>query len=325
MPRASIIIPAFNAETYIFDTIESILSQSYQDYEVIVVDDGSTDGTAKAVQSFNDKRIRYFYQPNSGKPSVPRNHAIRQSQGEYIFVFDSDDIMLPGKLERTVKALDEAPSAGLAFTNFACIDENDAIINDDFLAPNLTLRDLPKTPISDGAYLIAQKVALKGLVKSNFPGTSGVALRRKVTEQVGLFDEDVKNADDAIMWQAVASQFDFVFIPEVYHHYRIRSGSISLRKIEKRAAGIIGALEKMKQFHHDDDEALQVLDGKIALCFFQAGYSCFTQYKFSEARRFFKNALKKSPNIKTTLYLLASYLPKQLVSTLKTIKQTARI
>eukprot|EP00163_Fabomonas_tropica_P004942 TRINITY_DN14413_c0_g4_i1.p2 TRINITY_DN14413_c0_g4~~TRINITY_DN14413_c0_g4_i1.p2 ORF type:complete len:326 (-),score=26.71 TRINITY_DN14413_c0_g4_i1:158-1135(-) len=323
MPKASIIIPAFNAEAYIRETIESILSQSYTDYEVIVVDDGSTDRTADVVKSFSDDRIRYFHQHNSGKPSVPRNYAIRQSRGDYIFVFDSDDIMLPGKLERTVNVLDEAPSAGLAFTDFACIDEAGSVINESFLANNRTLHNLPKTPAPHGALLIDQEVALKGLVKSNFPGTSGVALRREITEKVGHFNESVKNADDAIMWQAVASQYDFAFIPEVFHHYRIRSGSISLRKIEERAQGIVGALETMKQFHQGDKAALKALDEKIARCYFDAGYSCFSQYKFADARAFLKNSLRIDPQFRTLKYLLASYCPKQVVSLLKTVKHAA--
>lgn len=325
MPKASIIIPTYNAEAYIRGTIESILSQSYEDYEIIIVDDGSTDRTADVVHSFSDDRIRYVHQNNSGKPSVPRNHAIRLSRGEYIFVFDSDDLMLPGKLERTVNVLDDNPSAGLAFTDFSCIDEQDRVTNPSFLANHQTLHNLPKTPVSHGAFLINQQVALKGLVKSNFPGTSGVALRKEVTDKVGYFDEDVKNADDAIMWQAVASQYDFVFIPDVFHSYRIRSGSISLRKIEERAAGIIAAVEKMKQFHLNDKNALKTLDEKIARCYFDAGYSCFSQYKFSDARTFLKKSFRINPQSRTLKYLLASYCPKQLVSFLKNVKRTASI
>lgn len=109
MPKASVIIPVYNGGDYIGETIDSILSQSFHDFELIIVDDGSTDDTADVIHGFRDSRIRYFHQPNSGKPASPRNNAIRKSEGDIIFIFDSDDIMLPGKLATTVQCMELAP------------------------------------------------------------------------------------------------------------------------------------------------------------------------------------------------------------------------
>ncbi|MTI98614.1 MAG: glycosyltransferase [Marinobacter adhaerens] len=325
MPKASIIIPAYNAEQYIGQTLRSILGQSFEDFEVIVVDDGSTDQTARVVNEFNDARIRYFHQANSGRPAAPRNRAIRECLGELVFIFDSDDIMLPGKLATTIKCMDQAPEAGLAFTGFACIDEQGSVINPSFLAAYSTLAGLEKEPVGNNAFLIRARTALRGLAASNYLGTSGVAIRRHVFDVVGGFDEDVRNSDDFLMWQAIASRFNLLYIPEIYHQYRVRSGSISLRSIEDRAPGLIACIEKMKQYHLDDPTALKLLDKRIGRYHFESGYSYFSQYRMNEARKAFLRALLKQPSRKNLFYLIVSTLPARVVSQLKQLKATGSI
>lgn len=320
MPKASVIIPVYNGGDYIGETIDSILSQSFHDFELIIVDDGSTDDTADVIHGFRDSRIRYFHQPNSGKPASPRNNAIRKSEGDIIFIFDSDDIMLPGKLATTVQCMELAPGAGLAFTGFACIDETGTIIDPGFLEKNRTLQQLPKRPVTDQAHLIASRAALRGLAASNYLGTSGVAIRRDVFDTVGYFDEEVRNSDDFLMWQSIAHQYDLLYIPRIFHHYRVRSGSISLRNIEERAPGLIACVEKMKQFHSADPDALRLLDERIRRYYFEAGYSCFTQYRLSEARSWLLEALKKKIDQPALFYLCLSLLPASLISQLKQLK-----
>ncbi|WP_190294907.1 glycosyltransferase family 2 protein [Marinobacter sp. R17] len=324
MHRISIIIPAFNSQDYIAETIDSILEQSFNDFEVLIVDDGSTDKTADIIGGFDDPRIRYFYQDNSGRPSIPRNRAIREAQGDVIFIFDSDDLMLPNKLRDTLTALDSQPTAGMVFTGFACIDEAGEVINSDFLAPYETLQRLTKIKISDDAWLIESKTALQGLARSNYVGTSGVAIRRDVFDKVGLFDEDVRNADDFIMWQAIASQFDLIYLPAIYHQYRVRSGSISLRSIEERAPSIIKAIDKMKSFHQHDQTSLAILDGKIARYYHEMGYSYFKQYQLGKARQAFRSARRIKPNNDSLFYMLMSYLPAPAIQWLKKIKPQNR-
>src|SRR5690606_3082381 len=115
MPKASIVIPAYNAGAYITRTLDSILSQSLEDFECLVIDDGSTDNTAELVNSYQDQRIRLFRQANSGGPAAPRNVGLENARADYIFIFDSDDIMLPDKLKITVAALDAHLDVDMAF------------------------------------------------------------------------------------------------------------------------------------------------------------------------------------------------------------------
>jgi glycosyltransferase involved in cell wall biosynthesis len=109
----SIIVPAYNAAAFIGETIESVLGQSYSDWELTVIDDGSTDQTAAIVAAVKDKRVRVVRQANSGVARA-RNNGLLAAQGEYLVFLDADDLMTPGFLELRVRALDEHPAAGFA-------------------------------------------------------------------------------------------------------------------------------------------------------------------------------------------------------------------
>ncbi|MEP3560934.1 MAG: glycosyltransferase [Marinobacter sp.] len=323
MPKASIIIPVYNVEDYIEQTLNSILDQSFSDYELIIMDDGSTDRTAEIVKSVQDNRIRYFYQENCGRPSKPRNRAIQEARGDIVFIFDSDDLMLPGKLENTVRVMEKAPQAGLCFTGFSSIDENNKIVHADSQAPyRKTLNSLSQSRLDENSFYIKSELALKALIPSNYVGTSGVAIRRDVFSIAGYFDEEVRNSDDYLMWQAIASHFDFIYLPKVYHLYRIRSGSISLRSIEERAPGLIESKQKMKKYHSEDQRALDILDHQIRQLHYSAGYSLFSKYKLKEARYHLAKAFRERMDRPTLFYLTLSLLPAPLLKQLKKLKPT---
>ncbi|MCB0209229.1 MAG: glycosyltransferase [Anaerolineae bacterium] len=116
----SIIIPVFNGETYIVETIESVFNQTYPSWELIVVDDGSTDDTPHILRAYNN-RIRYIYQPNSGV-SAARNHGLRLAQGDYIVFLDADDLLLPNKLADQVACLDAHPTVGSVHSGWHLIN-----------------------------------------------------------------------------------------------------------------------------------------------------------------------------------------------------------
>lgn len=119
----SIIIPLYNKENTIKATIESILDQSYQNFEIVVVDDGSKDNSCIVVDSLKDERIKLYSKSNGGVSSA-RNYGIKQSVGLWIMFFDADDIMEPQALEHFVKAIQEYPNVRVFISNFYIIDEN---------------------------------------------------------------------------------------------------------------------------------------------------------------------------------------------------------
>ncbi len=123
MPIVSVIIPAYNQASYLGAAIRSVLEQSHQDFELIVVDDGSTDETASVCGQFDDARIRYLYQDNAGL-SAARNTGLHCCQGAYITFLDADDLFLPGKLRLLLDTMEADPSLGLVAGQAIPIDED---------------------------------------------------------------------------------------------------------------------------------------------------------------------------------------------------------
>jgi glycosyltransferase involved in cell wall biosynthesis len=122
VPRVSVIIPAYNAAATVAGTVASVLAQTLPDFEIVCVDDGSTDATLALIKNFGD-RVRLIEQPNSG-PAAARNHGARNSSGEYLAFLDADDLWTPTFLERSIAALDADPALSLAYCNCALADSD---------------------------------------------------------------------------------------------------------------------------------------------------------------------------------------------------------
>lgn len=197
MPRVSVIIPTFNCERFIAQTIESVLAQTYRDLELVVVDDGSTDNTRLIVEEFlKDKRVRYIYQNNSGA-STARNKGFLESSGEYIAFLDSDDLWYPEKLERQVDFLDKNKDIGLVNCMVNIIDKESNIIGREECKEVKGITDL--------------------LLGSNLitGSASAVMVRRHCIEKVGLFDPGFFISADLDMWVRILSQFKNASIHKV--------------------------------------------------------------------------------------------------------------
>ena len=123
MPKVSVVIPTRNRAAFLQAAIQSVLNQTFQDFEIIVVDDASADQTAQVIQSFTDPRINYIRHETNKGQGVTRNDGINQASGEYVALLDDDDEWLPEKLEKQVRLLDSSPSkVGLVYTGFCKVD-----------------------------------------------------------------------------------------------------------------------------------------------------------------------------------------------------------
>lgn len=208
-PLVSVIVPAYNAQSFIASALDSVCRQTYRNIEVLVVDDGSEDGTAEIVRAVatRDDRIRLFLQEHKGVAAA-RNRAIRESRGDYIAPLDADDIWYPLKLERQVRALRDArPSVGLVYAWSAYLDENGRL-NGGYYAHDLP-RNLPAA-----------------LIFRNVVGSSSVPLiRRECFEHAGLYNPDygARNAqgcEDLDFYLRVAERYQFVVVKEFLVGYR---------------------------------------------------------------------------------------------------------
>lgn len=212
MPRSddrlvSVVIPNFNHARYVGDAILSVLAQTYRDYEILVVDDGSTDDSHAVIAQFGD-RVRFICQPNAGL-SAARNTGIRAAAGAYIGVLDADDLYEPEYLEALVAMLRRQPGAGGVHCGYRFVDHENQPL------PQVEARAVEP----DGLY--------RALLDGNFLVPESVLLRRTVYDDVGLFDEALRACEDWDVWLRAASRFHILRSPRILTRHRVLPGSMS--------------------------------------------------------------------------------------------------
>jgi glycosyltransferase involved in cell wall biosynthesis len=281
-PRISVICTAYNAAEFIDQTIESVLGQTMDELEFIVVDDGSTDGTADIVEAVRDSRLRLVRAPHSGIPAVGRNIAIRNSQASIIAVTDADDVSLPNRLQQQLDFLERHPQASLVHTlSYDLVDEESTLAE----------RQCP----ADG--VMTPEVAIVAILHRNFVRTSSVAIRRQAFEDAGGFDEDVRlcGVEDFALWlQCYEQHASFGYINEPLIRYRIHAGSLSSDTVAN-STNTLWAMEKAVRRSPARYESLQKLvKQRQSKVYVKRGISRIRSGK-SGARGDFLSGLKKNP------------------------------
>ena len=203
----SVVIPNYNHAQFVGDAIRSVLDQDYSNFEIIVVDDGSTDDSRAVVAQFGN-RVQYIWQENQGL-SAARNTGIRAAQGVYIAVLDADDLYEPGFLSALVSLLDAHPEADGVYCGYQFVDERNRLL------PQREARLLP-----DGELYAA-------LLDGNFLVPESVLVRRVCYEEVGGFDHTLTALEDWDMWLRITRDFTLVGTDQVLIRHRILSGSMS--------------------------------------------------------------------------------------------------
>ena len=209
-PLVSVVIPTYNRAGLIRETIESVRRQTYARWELIVVDDGSTDDTETVLGRVTEGRIRYVSQANAGQGAA-RNRGVAAAAGELLAFLDSDDQWHPGKLESQVALFARRPDTGLVYA--------DAFIRGD---DGMKGRHFERVRPHDGN-------VVQALLRSNFVVTSTVAVRRRLVEAVGGFDEDpaLRNVEDYDLWLRLAPTTCFASLCEPLATYRVHPGNTS--------------------------------------------------------------------------------------------------
>lgn len=205
MPKVSVIIPTYNRAVLLRSAINSVLSQSYEDYEIIVVDDGSTDDTEKIVNELSTDKLRYVYQENKGR-SAARNYGIKLARGEYVAFLDSDDTFTPSKLEFQVQILDYNPCYGLVYSYAKIIDENGDYLNAQYEG-NLSGWIYPDLLF----------------IRNNVITTPTVMVRARILAELGGFDESMDICEDLDLWCRIAREYQVKQICQPLAIIRIRS------------------------------------------------------------------------------------------------------
>ena len=275
-PKVSIVIPTYNSEKFIDRTIKSVLNQTFQNFELIIVDDCSVDNTRKMIREFQkqDDRIKLIaLEKNSGAPAHPKNVGIKNAKGEYIAFLDHDDEWLPEKLERQIELFKNSLKKNLGFVG--C---------------NIMRIDLDNRKSS--LYKISKtKNGLGDILKDCFVFTSSsVVVARGIFKDVGFFDENFKTSDDWDMWiRIIKAGYAFDFVPNFllrYYVHRDSIGGSATYLVRNRDLIILMSKYKnlYKKYIHAYDEQLR-----------RIGHFYLLADRRTEARSYIKEAIKQDP------------------------------
>ncbi|MFZ5652192.1 MAG: glycosyltransferase family 2 protein [Bacillota bacterium] len=213
MPLVSVIVPTCNRAGMLERAVESVLEQTFRDFELIVVDDGSTDKTGEAIKKYSE-RLRYFAKKNGGVASA-RNLGIKKARGELVAWLDDDDFFYPQKIEKQVTYFKKHPEAGLVYTGHVTID--------------LTARQTRKSYLVPPLFRDCESLR-NALLKHCFFANSTVMMKKECFDLAGTFDERLGHTVDYDMWLRTAAFFRFGCVPEVLAGYQWHGKQISVRR-----------------------------------------------------------------------------------------------
>lgn len=296
MPKVSVVLPAYNAALFIGQTIASITAQSFGDFEIIVVDDGSVDATSE-IAAAQDSRVRIVQQHNQGI-AVARNVGISHARGEWIAFMDHDDLWHPQKLKAQCEVLGNDPGCAIVYGGFLRWDP--------LTPPNFPDKEIDITRVvADLSGFI-----LPQLVRTNWVLLSTAMIRRNVFETVGLFDPAMPPADDWDLMIRAAEHYRFVKLAQKVALYRVHGGQTSLKltarnvefelraKALERVNTLGGAGLDMKDIKQRQFRAL-----------FNYGYLQYRAGLYREARSTFFTSLRyRAMSGKALAYVAASLI-----------------
>lgn len=240
MAHVSVIVPTFNNEKYLGETIKSILDQSYQPEDIIVVDDGSTDGTGKIVKSFGSK-IKYIYQENQGL-AVARNTGLANAEGKYFTFLDGDDLWMPENLEIKVAILGKDRSLAAVFSDFVLFSDGGVIRERGitsqypvFARTGWDFNDIfeirERLNIDSGQEIDIYKGNIfKSLLFGNFINACSIVGRKECQEKVGLFTPDLRTQQDYEYWLRFSKNYKMGYIDAPLVSYRRHPSQLTAHK-----------------------------------------------------------------------------------------------
>ena len=204
----SVIIPVYNADKYIYETIKSVLQQSYQDFELVVINDGSTDRTDEIIANISDQRIIYHKTTNSGV-SKARNTGLNLSKGEFVAFLDADDIWLKHNLKKKVEQLKKNKCVALVHSDGMVIDNES--------------RALGSILKGKGGNIFQDILMWNGTC---IPSPSSILMRRQIALEVNGFCEKLSTAADKYFFLSIARDYSIQRIPDITWHYRLHNGNM---------------------------------------------------------------------------------------------------
>lgn len=279
-PLVSVIVPTYNRANLLGRAIQSVLAQTYPHFELIIVDDGSSDNTEAVVTRFDDPRIRYIRHHKNRGGSAARNTGIACARGEYVAFLDSDDEWLPEKLEKHLRVFHDDPDCGVVFSAHCEIT-------------------------SDGSSRVYRDQGPEGwiyedlLVSAVVGTTSAVVVKRECFDTAGFFDERLPSCQDWDMWIRIAKHYRFRRIREPLVRYYWHGSQISTTS-QAVIRGHLAVLEKYQ------DEIRRLGPRALTTHYLRLGNHYLNAGLVQEARRYYRRAVVTWPHPRTIAYFAAS-------------------
>jgi glycosyltransferase involved in cell wall biosynthesis len=274
MPKVSVVIPAYNAMVYLPQTIDSVLNQTFTDFELLIINNSSSDNIIEWVSQIPDSRITLITQENQGATNS-RNTGILRAKGEYIAFLDADDLWDQTKLEKQVSCLEQNPSVGLVYTWTHLVDSTGKLLK------------FSITHQEEG--YIWEKIVIQDVVGSG----SCAMVRATCFQQVGLFDRNVGIADDFDMWIRIAAVYEFAVVKEclVFYRQHQNNASKNRQKMIQTHSQIIE-----KSFKDASLDLLYLRNRAYANLFRYQSWLALEDGNYQEAKFLLKQATLHSPN-----------------------------
>ena len=273
MPTVSVIIHTFNNEKFIAETIESVLKQTYNDYEIIVVDDGSEDGTRDVLLPYMQD-IRYHYKENGGIASA-KNAGISLSSAEFIAFLDHDDLWVPDKLKIQMEHFNNNPQVGLVYAKYTSFRDGKE------------LRTKPEKGYSGWIF--------KELLSKSFIQTSTVVVKRECLNAVGPYDESFTLGDEYDMFLRVAKRFQCGFVDKELTRYRVHETNASKNDFLFGKENLDVFKKIYNNFTDLDGKEKKILRKRIAEYSIKVAEGLYRQGQLEESKKYQKEALKYLP------------------------------
>jgi glycosyltransferase involved in cell wall biosynthesis len=306
-PLVSVVIPVYNGAKYLGAAIESVLAQSYQPIEIIIIDDGSTDDSLEVIRTFGS-RVYVISQPNAGVGRA-RNVGIGRARGEFVAFLDQDDWWMPEKVQKQVRLLTDNPQAGLAHTGVKHYDD----VTGTFVGPlNPALRP---EQITGNCY--------EKLLLGNAIYNSSVMVRKKLLDQVGGFDLGISGntVQDYDLWIRLSRESPFAYLSEELLVFRLHpeQGTWNRRQMLNQELQLLERLAKQTQ-----DRIPALLAAHQATLWCELGLAQLDAFDHREARRCLARSIAIRWSIRATMLYFAAYLPQWGVDSVRRVRSKLR-
>lgn len=294
-PTVSVTIPCYNSQGFIKETIQSVLDQTFSDFEIVVIDDGSQDGTGEIVNNFNDHRIRYFHQKNRGL-SYTRDRLVALSEGEYIAFLDHDDVWLPEKLEKQMAVFSCNQDLGLVYSDCFIIDGMGDVVS----------RQSKRIKLHRGQ-------VFKELLYRNFIPIPTVLMKKKVLSEFLPFPP-YKIAEEYAVFLKCAEKYPLEYVDEPLAKYRSHDSTYAA-DFELSLKESLGIYDYWSQKLSGKDKNIEeiIKKGKAEDFFVAGKKELYQNNNSTKARKYFLEALKNHIILKAVLFWGLSFVSNSVI------------